>query len=216
MAQEFEAKENKEFMTETLTGERIFEYEGRKMKIRFPNNQESQLADIEYSKAFTELMDTNLKTRAEMEELLEKRKIWTAEDERKIQNYQKSITDALEKLSKAKSNKEAQKQREEIVRLRKEIQKTQAKREAYLNNTIESRAENTKMGYIIHCVTFDLDSGERVWKKYNDFVTEDDQGLLYKVILEYMTFASGVPSSFLEQSPLDTEQQEENGEPDGE
>lgn len=213
---DYEVKEVKETMNDVLTGERVFEYKEKKIKIRFPNNRESQLADLEYSKMFTELMDTNLKTRAEMEEMLEKRKIWTGADEARVQSLQKSISDEQEKLFKSKSEKEAQKHRDNISKHRKEVQKIQAKKEAYTNNTIESKAENAKMGYLIYCVTTYLDTGERVWGTYNDYVDEEDSQLLYRATLEFLTFAYGMPSSFLEQSPLDGEPQEENGEPDGE
>lgn len=216
MSTEFESREMKESISETVVGERIFEVEGKKLRLRFPNNRESQLADLEYSKEFTNLLDTNLKTRGEMEEMLEKRKIWSVSDETKIETIQKTISDVYEKLAKAKSEKERQKCLTDLAKHRKEIQKIQSKKEVYLANTIESKAENIKLGYLIHCVTTYLDSGEQVWKKYSDFVNEENQVLLSTTTWEFLTFSNGIPSSFLEQSPQDTDPQEENGVLDGE
>lgn len=217
MAKEFESKELNESVEETKSGERIFDADGfGKVSVRFPNYKEKQLAEIEYSKKFTELIDTNLKTRAEMEEVLKKRGIWTEKEEAKVDRLQKELVDAFEKVAKAKSEKARQKALESVNELKREIGQTQNARDTYMNQTVESKAEDVRMGYLVASVATYAETGEKVWKTFDDFINEKNESGLYDIALEFMNFINGLPSSFLEQSPAATEQQEENGGHDGE
>jgi urease accessory protein UreF len=214
---EYEAKELQESYDEAKSGERIVSARGfGQVSVRFPNSREKQLGEIEYAKSFTDLIDTNMKTRAEMEDVLVKRGIWSEKEEQQLEKLHKNLSDVLEKVAKANSPKASEKARENASSIRKQIRDMQEKRDIYMSNTIEAKADDVRMGFLVSRVATHIETGERVWKDYNAFVDEKNQDGLYDIVLAFIAMVNGIPSSFLEQSLQGSEELVESGELGGE
>lgn len=197
-----EAKELREAYLQTVSGKRIVEVEGLgNIVLRFPNIDEEQKAEIVYSKEFTKLLDSDLKTEAEMEEIIEKRGIWTDAQKKEVERINKEIAKCQERLVKTEDEKKQQAEREKIIELISESANLLGKREALLDNTIERIAERAKTYYLIYLIATYEETGERVWKTYDEFVKfgEDHRDKMLQILVEWKALTSGIPSVFLEQ-----------------
>ncbi len=197
-----EAKELREAYLQTVSGKRIVEVEGLgNIVLRFPNIDEEQKAEIVYSKEFTKLLDSDLKTEAEMEEIIEKRGIWTDAQKKEVERINKEIAKCQERLVKTEDEKKQQAEREKIIELISESANLLGKREALLDNTIERIAERAKTYYLIYLIATYEETGERVWKTYDEFVKfgEEHRDKMLQILVEWKALTSGIPSVFLEQ-----------------
>lgn len=110
-----EAKELRESYLQAVSGKRIVEVEDLgNIVLRFPNIDEEQKAEIIYSKEFTKLLDSDLKTEAEMEEIIEKRGIWTDAQKKEVERINKEIAKCQERLVKTEDEKKQQAERESL------------------------------------------------------------------------------------------------------
>lgn len=217
MAKEYEAPELKEAVTETVTGVRFKDIEGLGIiKMRFPTTQERQLSDMEYSRVFTRLLsDGELKTRDEMEKILAQRGIWSSENDKEIDKLQEAVSDSLEKVVRSKNDEEHKKAWEEVQEHRLKIQSIVTKRELYMANTIEAKAEEIRISYLISKTISD-ENDNLVWKSYEDINNDNRTEIINTIIGEYIFFLNGVESNFLEQLAQGGGEQVESGEQDGE
>lgn len=218
MAEEFEPPELVETMAEVALGEREFEAEGfGRVKIRWPTQKERHQANMEYSKYFTQLLDEGLlKTRDEMEETLRKRKIWTDKHEEEKIRLRDLINDTHEAQAKARNKGERRKAIESRQKARDKLQELMVKYETLMANTVESKADEVRIGHIIYRVTSYVETDEPVWPTYDDYVNESNESGFAEVYGQWMAFQQGLPSNFLDILHEQEELLGENGEPDGE
>lgn len=217
MGKNYEPKALKNTMKEVKEASRVVNTEKYgKVIIRFPTEEDKQKSDVVKSEKFTELLDSGLKTEAEMEQILAKRGVWTDKEEFEIEQLQKKLTKAYERVAKSKSEKMEDNAMEEVNKIRNQIRDIQKKREAYMEHTIEAKCEKVSLGYLIYSVTSYFESGEKVWDSFSDFINNNNHQDAMKIAMEFMGMLSGIPSSFLGQSPEATETQEQSGELDGE
>lgn len=197
-------------LQEVIEGARYFEAPGLgRLKIRFPTNAEKRKADLEYAKTFSDLLDSGIKTNREMEKLLRERKIWTEEDDKAIEEKDREIQGHLLLLSKTKTKSKREEIRKKIAQLREELFALHQEKQAFLTNTVESKAEEARFAYLIHACTYNADTDERVWKTVEDFNNEENQEGVVQVIYQFMTFLRGLPADFLEYLPENESDDEE-------
>lgn len=199
---EFDDEKAQKLMDEINDGKRIFDAKGfGRVQVRFPTSTERRKADLEYSKAFSELLDTGIKTNREMEKLLESRGIWTKEDEAAVDKKQNEINQKLMLLGKAKTKKRKQEIREEIGQIREELFLLQQQKQSFFNETVESKAEEARFGYLIYCCAENAETGKPLWKSYDEFQDEENQEGVLQITYQFMTFIRGLPVDFLDYLP---------------
>lgn len=197
-SKEMSEKEKREAMVEVQTGKRVFDTDKYGLlQIRYPKVEENRLADWEYSKVFQQAIMDEIPTNREMEELIKRRKLWTAEDDENVAKLEEEINKQLVMLSKMESEKAIVPIQEKIGMLRNEIFQMQQQRQSYFNNTAESKADEAKMSFLIHKCTEFADSENPVWKTYEDFKNEGDQLTVNAIVYQFLTFINGLPAEIL-------------------
>lgn len=197
-SEELSNKDKRENMVELQTGKRVFEVEKYGLvQIRFPNVEESRLADWEYSKVFQQAIMDDIPTNREMDELIKRKKLWTDKDDEKIDKIREEINKQLTILSKMESEKNSMPIEMKIAELRDEMFGLQQERQKYYNNTAESKADEAKMSFLIHKCTEKAEDSKPLWKSYNEFKTEDNQVAVNQIIYQFITFVNGLPADFL-------------------
>jgi hypothetical protein len=197
---EYTAVESRDLMAEIKTGRRVFDTEKYGLvQIRFPKVEENRLADWEYSKVFQKAVMDDIPTNKEMTKFIERKGLWGKEEEDKIASIQEEITKQiaiLGKMTEGSANYEAAE--EKINSLRQDIFTLQQERQKYFNNTAESKADEAKMSFLIFKCTEDAETGKPLWKTYDDFKNEEDQGTVNTIVYQFLTFINGLPADFLQ------------------
>lgn len=197
-SQEMTNKEKREKMVEVQTGKRVFDTDKYGLlSIRFPKVEENRLADWEYSKVFQQAVMDDIPTNREMEELIKRKKLWTEEDDKKIEDIRLDIEKQLTLLSKMETEKNMKPIEDKINALRDEIFALQQEKQKYYNNTAESKADEAKMSFLIYKCTQVADTGKRLWETYGDFKEEEDQTTVNQIVYQFLTFINGLPADFL-------------------
>jgi hypothetical protein len=197
-SQEMTNKEKREKMVEVQTGKRAFDTEKYGLlQIRFPKVEENRLADWEYSKVFMQACNDDIPTNREVEELIKRKRLWTEEDDNKIDEIRAQIDVQVVLLSKMETEKNKKPIEDKINALRQEIFNMQQERQKYFNNTAESKADEAKMSFLIHKCTEYADTGKAVWVTYKDFKEEEDQATVNEIVFQFLTFINGLPADFL-------------------
>lgn len=197
-SKELSNKEKRESMVEVQTGYRVFDTEKYGLlQIRYPKVEENRLADWEYSKVFQQAIMEDIPTNREMEDVIKRKKLWTKEDDEKIDKLNEEINKQIVVLSKLESEKAIAPVEAKIADLRNEIFQLQQQRQFYFNNTAESKADEAKMSFLIHKCTEYAESGKPVWKSYEDFKNEGDQITVNQIVYQFLTFINGLPADFL-------------------
>jgi hypothetical protein len=205
-------KEVRDAMTEIKTGRRVFNTNKYGLvQIRFPKVEESRLADWEYSKVLQQAMLDGIPTNKEMDRLIKDRNLWTKEDDKEIEKIKGDIDKQLLILSKMDSAKRIGDSEEKIEEFRTLLFKKQQEKQVFYNNTAESKAEESKMSFLIFKCSEDADTGKQVWKTYDDFKNEEDQGTVNTIVYQFLTFINGLPADFLS-NPSTQQDTEETGE----
>lgn len=208
---EYSDQEARESLTEIKTGRRVFDTSKYGLlQIRFPKVEENRLADWEYSKVFQQAIMDDIPTNKEMTKLIERKGLWTKEDDEKIEEINAEIQKQVTVLGKmAEGSKNMEKIQEKINELRQEIFQMQQERQRWYNNTAESKAEESKMSFLIYKCTEFADSGKNVWSKYDDFKNEEDQEAVNTVVYQFITFINGLPADFLSTSSTSVKDEQE-------
>ena len=208
MAQEVE-KEETEFVNklvqETIAGYRLFNApDVGDLKVRFPNNDEVRLAELRYSKAFTEALKEGLLTYKEMETLLQERGIWTEKEDQKVRDLEKTISLLETTLAEKKVDDKTKKVKEiaqKLSDIRAELITISMERQMYLANTAESKADESRTSFLVYkCVSY-AENNAPLWANEAEFLNENRSDLLVKCTTEVLTFMSGLSSTFMENVP---------------
>jgi hypothetical protein len=190
--------EKREKMVEVQTGKRIFETQKYGLiQIRYPKVEENRLADWEYSKVFQQAILDGIPTIREMETLIKERKLWTQEDDDKIQKLRDDIDAQMVLLSKMESDNAIAQVTVKIEELREKLFALQQEKQKYFNNTAEAKADEAKMSFLIHKCTHNADGNRAIWKTYDDFKNEEDQATVNMIVYQFLTFINGLPADFL-------------------
>lgn len=199
---EYAEQESRELMTEIKTGRRVFDTDKYGLvQIRFPRVEENRLADWEYSKVLMQAIKDGIPTNKQMGKVIEDLGLWGKEEEEKIETLSEEIEKQVTILSKmSEGSKNADKVQDKIAELRQQIFELQQERQRLYNNTAESKADESKMSFLIYKCSEFAETGKSVWKTYDDFKAEDDQTAVNTIVYQFLTFINGLPSDFL-QSP---------------
>lgn len=213
VTEEITEEKAQEVFDEIIEGSRIFEAQGfGHVKIRFPTNAEKRRADIEYSKAFSELLDTGIKTNKEMEKILRDRGIWGDEEERLVSETELEINKNLLLLKKAKTKKRKEELRKTLSDLRQKLFDLQQQKQSFFQQTVESKAEEARFGYFLYCCTSNAETNKPLWKTFEEFQEEENQAGVLDITYQFMTFVRGLPADFLEHLPEDAFDEDEESE----
>ncbi|MGE4358012.1 MAG: hypothetical protein AB7E08_05635 [Candidatus Omnitrophota bacterium] len=202
-----EEKKLQQVYDETVSGSKIFEVDGFGLvKVVFPSIEDSRKADYYYSKFLSEAMIDGLATQDEMLGLLEKKGIWTKEHEEKIKELEKEIKDTNIMASKMKTEKSKQQYLDRVNQLLTQLEELRSKRNFFLSNTAENKAEQERIGYLVYRCSYNAETGERLWKTYDEFRKERRQKAVGVIAFNFISLISGLDDRSLVNSPQEEEE----------
>lgn len=163
-----------------------------KFSVRKPTNKEIEDSDVEYSKAFFKALQKGLPTRMVLGKVLNASGSWTQDNDNEIEELERQISLLLTKDVKGKEKKSVE---EKVSELEDKANNLRRMRNSYFSHCAESVASDAQRDYLVSCTTEYAESGERVWKDYEDFSKEEDGAILFRATYEYLMFSNNVPSN---------------------
>ncbi len=199
MTEKGKSKELDKVLNEVVTGEKIFHVEGYgDVKVVFPSVQDTNRAEYEYGKAYNQaVFKDGYPTNEQVERMIRENGWWTEEDDKKLEELDAEIANHIAALNKMTSEKSKKPIRDKLELLQKERAKLRAKRDSYFSHTAENIADQARLGYLIWACSFDANTGERIWKTYEDFKQERNQKMVGEIGTNLLTFLLGIDDSLL-------------------
>ena len=187
--------ETREFKVKLTDGQEVT------LRTRNPNNAELQAAEDQYSIAFNNAIMKGIMPQAALVESLLKTGAWSDAKDAEIEEQRLKVVDLEEKLSKEDTQAGKEAIADKLRAERDILYRKRQARSALLAHTAESKAEDAQRDYIVSKVTELASSGVPVWKTYEDFKNEEDGGLVYSAIYEYLALANGLDEDFIANLP---------------
>lgn len=203
---ELSVEQAEKLVKELRTGEKIFEFDGTKYKIKMPSMNDIQEADFEYSKTFTKAIQAGLPTRKSLEDDLVKRGILDNadafdNDTQKRREEIRRLEVKLKAAEKAGNKKLMVQNAEKLAHARAESYDAIMYRSSVLGNSAEARADERRTTYLMTRSISYAENEDFVWPDYADYLRETDHALVNKVSYEYLSFTTGITANFMEEFP---------------
>lgn len=165
-----------------------------------PTAEDIRGADWEYSKSFTKSLVAGITTTAEMTDILMRRGIIGPEFEKRSNELATELATKIEALQNAKNSEEKAELAYKVAIARDELFQWNQRLSAPLGNTCEQMADDARLEYLTSRLIVTAD-GNKIWEKFEDYLTEQDQSLAQQSRYEAMLYLQGVDSKFLENTP---------------
>lgn len=175
-------KPDKKFKTITPDGESV-----ELLCVR-PNQDVIDGARREYNVKFAQALREGGLTRAEAEDIIEKRKLWSNKHEEKLQNYRKVIRDNEVALIKCKDAIKGKEIAITINKLRDEMSKLIGNRNEILNRTCEAYAEGAQNQYLLVRCILRPDDRQPYFESVEAFKVLENSQLIIDALAELLLF----------------------------
>jgi hypothetical protein len=182
-----------------------------KFFIATPNAEDIRGADWQYSKTYTKCLVEGITTSAEMMDILTRRGIIGPDFEKRARELAQELNRKIEALNQATDMNEKRDLSLEVASAREELYQWNQRLNGPMNNTCESMSDDARLEYLTSCMV-QKEDGSRVWKDFDEFITDKSNALPVKARFEVMLFLQGLESNFLEQTPEAVAMREVEGE----
>ena len=176
------------------------EYISINKKILFfkhPTNEIKQKINLKYRDEYVKAITCGMLPREDLKRIVKARGLFTDEDKNKISKLQEQL-DAqgvlLAKTTRIKANQD--RILKVIKRLKTEILEIEAKKYAALSLSAENKAEEDRTFRICSKCVY-KENGLLLWCRYNDALNETDLGFKDEVLLNFVTFYSGINTTII-------------------
>lgn len=189
--------EVEQYLIDIFSGKKYVYVGGNSLIFKFPSNDEKQRANLVYQKSFDEAIKGGILPLKELEELVNKRNIITAEEIAKLGRLKSQLEAQEILLGKTTRVKAKQERIKQIVnRLKTEISHIEFKRSSKLLLSAENKAEEDKSFFLCsQCVL--NDDGTLFWSSYERALKEDRLDLKDDILLSFFRFYSGLSVSII-------------------
>lgn len=164
---------------------------------RYPSNNVKQKANFIYEKAFNDAVKAGLMPNKELEELVERRNLISADEIiqlKKLQGQLEAQEILLGKTTRVKANQDRIKH--VINRLKSDIQHIEFKKKSKLLMSAETKAEEYKTFYVCSRCVYNEDNS-LFWPSHEEALKEKRIDLKDHILIKYLRFYSGLPVSII-------------------
>lgn len=163
-----------------------------------PSNLIKQKADVIYSYEYEKALEEGLLDHKSLEELITKRRLFTSEDQEKLDklnNKRKAQQVLLAKTTVVKANQDRVKKI--IHSLDEEIRKLSFKKTSMLTMSAEVKANEEKTLFLCWSSIYDELGTSKYWSTFDDFKNTTDLFFRDKVLSKFIEFYGGSPNDVI-------------------
>jgi hypothetical protein len=183
---------------------RYFTYQDSKYYVDNADLVSVRQADWHYSKTYSEALLAGVPTAAQMQDILEERKIIKQDYEEVRVDIMRQIEEKAAEIRamSAKADREAfLAVTKELEELRGQLLKHNQRASSPMSNTCEQLADDSRMAYLTSAMVKD-DAGKRVWESYDEYMSADTNAELAMFARYHcMLFLQGLDPDFMEKTP---------------
>ena len=179
---------------------RSFDYDGKVYFINTPTAEDIKQADWVYSKVYTKSLMEGIMTQSELTDILTRRGVIGPDYEKRRLELEEELSTKIMELAAAKTVEEKQIKALDVAQAREELFKWVQRLSGPMSNTCEQIADDSRLEYLTSCMV-EYEDGTRVWKSYEEFLSEKDQNLALTARFQVMLYLQGMDSDFLENTP---------------
>lgn len=194
-------EELEEHITTVSTGIKLVHIEGAdggsSLLFKQPTSEEKMFARFVYKQTYERAKNDDLKTVAEMEDILRERGIISEESDKEIETLQNKIKGQQAILTKTHKVKAKQERLIGIIKtLEEELRTLRNKRDKLLGLTVEAKSNEAKLFFLCSKCVFKSEK-ERLWETEEEFNKEKDLMFRMDVLAAFSEFVSGLPTSLI-------------------
>lgn len=173
------------------------------LAIRKPSGQEGIEAQKIYSKAWNEAFNTRSLLRAQVNDELVKRGLWSDEKEKELTEKAKELQGKLDTLKKGGGKlKDAKELALNARKLRYEFNRLALDKNVLDNNTVEGQAEAAKINYLISvCTVYNHGSKKSYFKSLEDYYNRSAEKATIEAANAFMAFVYNLDEDFEKKYP---------------
>ncbi len=171
--------------------EKEWEHNGKKYIFTMPTIGQSNAADLEYSKAYTEAIKNGLMPRMVLEKDFKEKGIWTDADNKQLDEVLEKLQEQILILKTTNSQEEREAAKIELMSVKFNYQELYTRRTITFQHSSDSKGEAAKILELSwRCI---LDENRKpVWKTKEDFLGVQDSGFVSEIIKELVIFTNGL------------------------
>ncbi len=168
------------------------------IKFKQPNNAIMLRANVLYDKAYKDAISVGMLTLKDWEKLIKERKIFTDEDQRKVDGLKSKLEGQEVLLAKTIVVKAHQDRIKGIIkRLKSEINEIESKRTSKLIMSAESKAQEEKSAFLCSACSYYFESNELCWNSYEDMLKETNLVFKDKILINFLKFLTGIDTKII-------------------
>jgi len=169
-----------------------------KLVLMQPNNDVKLAANSIYDKAYKDALDDGILSLKDLEKLIKERNIYTAEDEAKVDSLRSKLEAQRVLLSKTTKVKARSDRIKELISdLEREIRVTEYKKYSKLSMAAETKAEEERSNYLCWASIYDESGENPYWKRYEDFLKEDNITFRGNILTAFLKFYGGIDTKIV-------------------
>lgn len=192
-------QEIEELLVEIITGKKMFiGLDGEIYAVKFPTISNRDRARLTYAKTCKKLQQAGLPTIEDMKQIIKKHGLLPTDFYHKTERIKKQ----LESFDRAKEITNSDIQVGELQKksedLRRELRQLEIIEDSILENTIELKAEEVRMMYLLSCCTMhgeELDT--QYWTTYKDFEKSHDKRFVMMAKQNFIIMMIGIDPSVI-------------------
>jgi len=171
--------------------EKVWEYDGKKYIFTMPTVGQSNAANLEYSKAYTDAIKNGLMPRVIIEKDYKEKGIWTDADEQKIKDELGKLQDNVVILKASKDETEIAKAREDFNLAQNSYVELFNRKQELFQHSADSKGDAAKnIELTWRCVL--AEDRTPIWKSRDEFFLQQDEKLLKQIVNALFVFTSGL------------------------
>ena len=168
-----------------------WEYEGKKYIFTMPTIGQSNAADLEYSKAYTDAIKNGLLPRAVLAKDFKEKGIWTDKDNEDLDTILEKLQEQMAILRTAIDQEEKEKAKLALRRIDYEYQELHTRRIVTFQHSCDSKGEAARLLELTWRCALD-EKKQPIWKSKEEFLTEQDSGFISELVKELLIFTNGL------------------------
>lgn len=187
-------------MVEVITGKKLFSPDGSDeiYAVKFPSIADKDRARILFQKTFIKLRKEGLPTKDKMREMIKSKGLLPERFYMDIANYNARIKSLQNSLDMTTSKAQVAELNIQIEMLTKIVNRLQRQEDALLENTIEMKAEDVRVNYMLSkCTLCGEELEDLYWESYEHFCNDIDKNFLFQARYNFMKMMVGIPPELI-------------------
>ena len=189
-----------EMLVEIITGKKLFVYEatGEIFAVSFPTVEDRDMARVVFARTYKKLVMDGLLTTPQMRSIIAQQNLLP-------QDYHQKISIMCSNIASTEKSRDMSTDKaymailtRQLEDMNRDLAKTKSIEESFLENTVDLKAEEVRLNYLVsRCTFFGEELTKRYWNSYDDYCKFTDKAFTNQAKYTFYLLNAGVQSHLL-------------------